>query len=100
MRVIPGDEEPFCSHIFLNTHSGEGVFGSLAENSQGWSNVNNRAMCISKLFVARGLEYAEQLHLSPQDLSLPDHSFEYVDFLHVYRHWKLGQVRESKANQT
>lgn len=55
-------------------------------------------MCISKLFVAedvRGLEYAEQLHLSPHDLnSLPDHSFEYVDFLHVYRHWKLGQVRE------
>ena len=63
------DEEPFCSHIFLNTHSGEGVFG---------------------------LEYAEQLHLSPQDLSLPDHSFEYVDFLHVYRHWRVLRLPSQK----
>ena len=60
--VIPGDEEPFCSHIFLNAHSGEGVFGSLAENSQDWSNVKieqcehvhfNSLFCGSRLGVCR-----------------------------------------------
>jgi len=44
----------------------------------------------------RGLEYSEQLRLSPQELNAlqADHGFEYVEFLHVYRHWRLGRKFE------
>lgn len=40
----------------------------------------------------RGLEYSEQLRLSPQELNAlqADNGFEYVEFLHVYRHWNLA----------
>lgn len=67
------DDEPFCSHIFLNTHSGEGVFG---------------------------LEYSEQLRLSPQELNAlqADHGFEYVEFLHVYRHWRVLRLPSQKRH--
>ena len=53
-----GDEEPFCSHVFL-TAGGE-VFG---------------------------LEYAEQLRLSADDV---------MEFLHVYRHWLVLRLPSQK----
>ncbi|CAK9114884.1 unnamed protein product [Durusdinium trenchii] len=62
------DEEPFCSHIFLSTHSGHGVFG---------------------------LEYSEQLRMSPQDLNTPD---DYMEFLHVYRHWRVLRLGAQKRH--
>eukprot|EP00435_Cladocopium_sp_Y103_P067026 s172_g29.t1 len=47
-----------------------------------------------------GLEYSEQLRLSPQELNAlqADHGFEYVEFLHVYRHWRVLRLPSQKRH--
>ena len=46
------------------------------------------ALCVAMPSFNQGLEYSEQLRMSPQDLNTPD---DYMEFLHVYRHWPLGE---------
>ncbi|CAJ1448269.1 unnamed protein product [Effrenium voratum] len=60
------DDEPFCSHVFLNTPAGQTVFG---------------------------LEFSEQLQLCPEHEC---GGAEYVDFLHVYRHWRVLKLAPSQ----
>ena len=92
------DDEPFRSHIFLSVSQGKGVFGCGPSSASSMGDAHCK-LALSGCH-AQGLEYAEQLRLSGllNDEDADEeaaNASDYVEFLHVYRHWTLDPTRLS-----